>query len=91
MIHAEKAFFAARVMYWIRSQVEADPAFNLAAYLTMLMYYKTDMAELKFTDDGTGLLYMMKPDTEVAELVDSLIKSTESSSPATTPDQEGSD
>ena len=80
LLHAEKAFFAARVMKWIREKVVSDPDFNLTAYLTMLMYYKTDLADLKFTEDGSKLIYRMKNnDKEVQELVDSLIKSTSKS------------
>ena len=60
LVHAEKAFFAARVMRWIRNKVKTEPDFNLQAYLTMLMYYKTDMADLKFSEDGDKLLYKMK-------------------------------
>jgi len=76
LVHAEKAFFAARVMNWIRGKVQSDPDFDLTAYLTMLMYYKTDLADLKFTEDGSKLIYRMKNnDREVQELVDSLIKS----------------
>jgi hypothetical protein len=88
VVHAEKAFFAARVMNWIRDKVQSDPKFDLTAYLTMLMYYKTDMADLRFSDDGDTILYKMRNnDKEVQELVDSLIKSSrksvseESSSP----------
>ena len=55
LVHAEKAFFAARVMRWIRNKVKTEPDFNLQAYLTMLLYYKTDMADLKFDEDE--LLY----------------------------------
>ena len=76
MIHAEKAFFAARVMRWIRDQVQEDPDFNLPAYLTMLMYYKLGTAELQFKEDGSDLLCKMKPDKEIKELVDSIIKSS---------------
>jgi hypothetical protein len=76
VIHAEKAFFAARVMRWIRDQVQEDPDFNLPAYLTMLMYYKLDTAELQFNEDGSDLLYKMKPDKEMNELVNSIIKSS---------------
>ena len=76
IIHAEKAFFAARVMRWIRDQVQEDPDFNLPAYLTMLMYYKLDTAELKFKEDGGGLTYKMKPDKEMDELVNSIIESS---------------
>jgi hypothetical protein len=80
LVHAEKAFFAARVMNWIRGKVQSDPDFNLQAYLTMLMYYKTDMADLKFSEDGDTILYKMRDnDKEVQELVDSLIKSSSKS------------
>jgi hypothetical protein len=77
VVHAEKAFFAARVMRWIKNKVQTDPDFNLTAYLTMLMYYKTDLAELKFSEDGDNIVYkMINPDKEVQDLVDSLIKSS---------------
>jgi hypothetical protein len=77
LLHAEKAFFAARVMKWIRGKAQTDPEFNLTAYLTMLMYYKTGMAELKFSEDGDNIFYkMINPDKEVQDLVDSLIKSS---------------
>jgi len=76
IIHAEKAFFAARVMKWIHRQVQEDPDFNLPAYLTMLMYYKLGTAELEFKEDGSGLRYRMKPDKEMDELVNSIIKSS---------------
>ena len=76
VIHAEKAFFAARVMRWIRDQIQEDPDFNLPAYLTMLMYYKLGTAELEFKEDGSGLMYRMKPDKEMDELVNSIIKSS---------------
>ena len=80
MVHAEKAFFAARVMNWIRGKVQSDPEFDLTAYLTMLMYYKTDLADLKFSEDQDKLYYKMKDnDKEVQELVDSLIKSSSKS------------
>ena len=89
VVHAEKAFFAARVMNWIRGKVQSDPKFDFTTYLTMLMYYKTDMADLRFSDDGDTILYKMRDnDKEVQELVDSLIKSSrksvseESSNPA---------
>jgi hypothetical protein len=82
IIHAEKAFFAARVMNWIRGKVQADPKFDLTTYLTMLMYYKTDMADLKFSEDEDTIYYKMKNnDKEVQELVDSLIKSSHKSAP----------
>jgi hypothetical protein len=80
LVHAEKAFFAARVMNWIRGKVQSDPDFDLTAYLTMLMYYKTDMADLKFSEDEDKIYYKMKNnDKEVQELVDSLIKSSRKS------------
>ena len=76
LIHAEKAFFAARVMKWIREQVQTNPEFDLPSYLTMLVYYKNGMAELKFSDKDGKLLYKMNhPDQEVQEIVDDLIKS----------------
>jgi len=41
------------------------------------MYYKTGMAELKFSEDGDIIFYkMINPDKEVQDLVDSLIKSS---------------
>ena len=77
IVHAEKAFFAARVMRWIRSKVQAEPDFNLTAYLTILMYYKTGLADLKFSEDGDSISYkMINPDKEVQDLVESLIKSS---------------
>jgi predicted ATP-binding protein involved in virulence len=77
LVHAEKAFFAARVMRWIRNKVRTEPDFNLQAYLKMLMYYKTGVADLKFSDDGSKLVYRMKNnDKEIQEIVDSLIKSS---------------
>ena len=91
LVHAEKAFFAARVMNWIRGKVQSDPEFDLTAYLTMLMYYKTDLADLKFSEDQDKLYYKMKNnDKEVQELVDSLIKSSSKSvseENSKTPDQ----
>ena len=83
IVHAEKAFFAARVMRWIRTQVQEDPDFNLPAYLTMLMYYKLGTADLNFKEDGSGLVYKMKADKEMNELVNSIIKS--SNKPLQTP------
>ena len=75
LVHAEKAFFAARVMRWIRNKVKTEPDFNLQAYLTMLLYYKTDMADLKFDEEEDKLLYKLKnPDDEVQNIVDELIK-----------------
>ena len=90
VVHAEKAFFAARVMRWIRDKVATDPDFNLTAYLTMLMYYKTGVADLKFSDDGSKLVYQMKNnDKEIQEIVNSLIKS--SSKPSQQPAEKRKD
>ena len=80
LVHAEKAFFAARVMRWIRNKVKTEPDFNLQAYLTMLLYYKTDMADLKFCEKEDKILYKMKnPDEEMHQIVDQLIKSLDKS------------
>ena len=80
LVHAEKAFFAARVMRWIRNKVKTEPDFDLQAYLTMLLYYKTDMADLKFSEKEDKLLYKMKnPDEEMNSIVDQLIKSLDKS------------
>ena len=88
LVHAEKAFFAARVMRWIRNKVKTEPGFDLQAYLTMLLYYKTDMADLKFDEEEDKLLYKMKnPDEEMHQIVDQLIKSLDKSPSA--PTQEG--
>ena len=82
VLHAEKAFFAARVVNWIKHQVQTNPDFDLPAYLTMLMYYKTDMADLKFSENEDKILYQMKvSDKEVQELVDSLTTSTSKTIP----------
>lgn len=90
LVHAEKAFFAARVMRWIRNKVKTEPDFNLQAYLTMLLYYKTDMADLKFCEEEDTLLYKMKnPDDEVQNIVDQLIKNIGKS--ASEPPEEGED
>ena len=90
LVHAEKAFFAARVMRWIRNKVKTEPDFNLQAYLTMLLYYKTDVADLKFTENEDKLLYKMKsPEEEMGSVVNQLIKSL-SKSPAEPP-EEGED
>ena len=76
LIHAEKAFFAARVMRWIRNKVKTEPDFDLQAYLTMLLYYKTDMADLRFSEKEDKLLYKMKsPEEEMGSVVNQLIKS----------------
>ena len=71
LIHAEKAFFAARIMLWIRNKVSTDPSFDLTKHLTMLLYYKTDLADLKLSEDEGKLLYKMN-DSErgVQEIVD---------------------
>ena len=90
LVHAEKAFFAARVMRWIRNKVKTEPDFNLQAYLTMLLYYKTDMADLKFDEEEDTLLYKLKnPDDEVQNIVDQLIKNI--GKPASEPPEEGED
>ena len=90
LVHAEKAFFAARVMRWIRNKVKTEPDFNLQAYLTMLLYYKTDMADLKFDEEEDKLLYKLKnPDDEVQNIVDQLIKSI--GKPVSEPPEEGKD
>ena len=76
LIHAEKAFFAARVMRWIRNKVQTEPDFDLQSYLTMLLYYKTDMADLRFSEKEDKLLYKMKsPEEEMGSVVNQLIKS----------------
>ncbi|HCT51681.1 MAG TPA: hypothetical protein DF712_04400 [Balneola sp.] len=76
LVHAEKAFFAARVMRWIKNKVRTEPNFNLQAYLTMLLYYKTGVADLKFSEKEDTLLYKMKkPEDEAQNIVDELIKS----------------
>ena len=90
LVHAEKAFFAARVMRWIRNKVKTEPDFDLQAYLTMLLYYKTDMADLKFSEEEDKLLYKMKsPEEEMGSVVNQLIKSL-SKSPSEPP-SEGED
>tara|TARA_R110002126_G_scaffold65199_1_gene166374 strand:+ start:33 stop:473 length:441 start_codon:yes stop_codon:yes gene_type:complete len=77
VVHAEKAFFAARVMKWIRDKVQTEPDFDLTTYLTMLMYYKTGMADLTFSENEDKILYHLRePDKDVQELIDSLIQST---------------
>ena len=87
LVHAEKAFFAARVMRWIRKKVQTEPDFNLQAYLTMLLYYKTDVADLKFDEEEDKLLYKMNnPDEEMHQIVDQLIKSLDKS-PSEPPSQ----
>jgi hypothetical protein len=88
LIHAEKAFFAARVMRWIRNKVKTEPNFDLQAYLTMLLYYKTDMADLKFSEKEDKLFYKMKsPEEEMGSVVNQLIKSL-NKSPSTPPEEQ---
>ena len=90
LIHAEKAFFAARVMRWIRNKVKTEPDFDLQAYLTMLLYYKTDMADLRFSEKEDKLLYKMKsPEEEMGSVVNQLIKSL--SKPTSKTPEEGED
>ena len=63
-------------MRWIRNKVKTEPDFDLQAYLTMLLYYKTDMADLKFSEEEDKLLYKMKsPEEEMGSVVNQLIKS----------------
>ncbi len=54
LIKAPRAFFAARVVDWMRDKGR-DPDFNLQAYLVALTYYKLGMADLKFEENE--LLY----------------------------------
>jgi len=54
LISADRAFFAQRVIQWIRSKA-SDPKFDLQPYLVSLTYYKLGMADLKFDEDE--LLY----------------------------------
>jgi len=54
LIKAPRAFFAARVVEWMRRKGR-DPDFNLKDYLVALTYYKLGMADLKFQEDE--LLY----------------------------------
>ena len=76
MVYAEKAFFAARALKWIRDQIHSDPDFDVATYLTMLAHYQADIADLTFSEDEGKMLYHLRePDKEVQELVDSLIES----------------
>ena len=90
VIYAEKAFFAARVMRWMRNKVQTEPDFDIAAYLTMLLYYKTDMADLRFSEDEDKLLYKMKDlDEEAQQIVNSLIESI--GKPVPSPSEEGED
>ena len=65
---------------WIRNKAKTEPDFDLQAYLTMLLYYKTGMADLKFSEEEDKLLYKMKnPDEEMHQIVDQLIKSLDKS------------
>ena len=60
----------------LRNKVKTEPDFNLQAYLTMLLYYKTDVADLKFCEEEDKLLYKMKnPEEEMNGVVVQLIKS----------------
>ena len=80
VVHAEKAFFAGRLIEWIRHKSKTEPDFDLTSYVTLLMYYKNGLADLKFSENGDKILYQMKDnDKEVQELVNSLIKSTSKS------------
>ena len=54
LISANRAFFAQRVIQWIRSRA-SDPKFDLQSYLVSLSYYKLGLADLKFDEDE--LLY----------------------------------
>jgi len=54
LINAERAFFGARAIHWIR-QNSTKPGFNLNAYLVALTYYKLGLADMKIEDDE--LLY----------------------------------
>ena len=75
-------------MRWIRNKAQTDSDFNLQAYLTMLLYYKTDMADLKLDEEEDILLYKMKnPDDEVQNIVDQLIKNL--GKPGSKPSEEG--
>tara|TARA_Y100000593_G_scaffold2242_1_gene4516 strand:- start:58892 stop:59293 length:402 start_codon:yes stop_codon:yes gene_type:complete len=76
LIDAEKAFFAARVVAWIRECATANKDFNIATYLTMLSYYKLGLADLKFSEDGDKLLYRMKAGEEVDKVVETITRSS---------------
>jgi len=76
LIDAEKAFFAARVVQWIRESVDSNPHFNLATYLTMLSYYKLGLADLKFSEDGARLLYRMRTGEEVDRVAKTITESS---------------
>jgi len=54
LINAERAFFGARAIHWIR-QNSTKPGFDLNAYLVALTYYKLGLADMKIEDDE--LLY----------------------------------
>jgi hypothetical protein len=54
IIKAERAFFGARAITWIRDRA-INPKFDLQAYLVALTYYKLGLADLKFEEDE--LLY----------------------------------
>jgi hypothetical protein len=70
LIRADKAFFAVRVIEWIREHAN-DPDFNLQAYLVGLTYYKLGLGELKFTEDG-DLFYRYIGVQGVGEYVDKM-------------------
>ena len=76
IVYAEKAFFAARVLKWIRDQIQSDPNFDVTTYLNMLAHYQADIADLTFSEDEGRLLYHLRElDEGVQELVESLIES----------------
>jgi hypothetical protein len=77
LIDAEKAFFAARVIFWIRECATKNKDFNIATYLTMLSYYKRNLADLKFSKDGDKLFYRMKTSEEVDKVVEAITKSSD--------------
>ena len=57
LVDAERAFFAARAIDWIRKRAP-EPGFNLQAYLVALTYYKLGMADMKI--ENNELLYRYK-------------------------------
>ena len=57
LIQAGKAFFAARVMNWMRDRSQEDENFNLPLYLTVLLYYRMEMIDLAFTENSEQILY----------------------------------
>lgn len=54
LVDAERAFFGARAIEWIRKNAP-EPGFNLQAYLVALTYYKLGLADMKIEDNE--LLY----------------------------------